>query len=89
MNSAYNVLILWETGVILAVPLKQFFEDAPYECVLYAIENNLLEEPGYKRWKWITTMRNIFKKSFNIKYLRRKATKTKLDSFKKTPKYKY
>ena len=34
-------------------------------------------------------MRNKFKRSFNIKYLKRKATTAKIDSFKKAPKYKY
>ena len=34
-------------------------------------------------------MRNKFKRTYNIKYLRRKATKAKLDSFRKAPKYKY
>ena len=34
-------------------------------------------------------MKNKFKKLFNIKYLRRKATKAKLDSFRKIPKYRY
>ena len=89
MNLAYNVLVLWEIGEISTVPLSQFFEDAPYECALYAIKNNLLDEPGWKRCKRIARMRNKFKRSFDIKYLKRKATKAKIDSFKKAPKYKY
>ena len=34
-------------------------------------------------------MKNEFKRSFNVKYLKRKASKAKLDSFRKAPNYTY
>ena len=66
MNSAYNVLVLLETGEVSTVPLEQFFKDMPYKCVLHRIENNLLKEPGWRRCKRIARIRNKFMKSFNI-----------------------
>ena len=47
-GSSYNLRIAWENGEILEVPLKQFAHDAPVECAMYAKENNLLDEPGWK-----------------------------------------
>ena len=62
-GSCYNLWIEWENGEITFLPLAIFFEDAPYECAMYAINRNLLDEPGWKRCKPYARKRNCFKAS--------------------------
>ena len=70
-------------------PLAKVLEDAPYEVALYAMQNNLLDEPGWKRCKRFARMRNRFTAHYNIKYLTRQVTRAKAEAFRKAPKYKY
>ena len=50
-HNPYNLIIAWENGEISEVPLNLFEHDAPDECALYAKENHLLDEPGWKRYR--------------------------------------
>ena len=46
------MIIAWENGEISEVPLNSFEQDAPDECARYAKENKLLDEPGWKRYRY-------------------------------------
>ena len=50
-SSSYNLRIAWENGEVSEVSLKQFAHDAPVECALYDKENDLLDKPGWKRFR--------------------------------------
>ena len=89
MGSKYNLLIEWENGERSAEPLAKVLEDAPYEVALYAMQNNLLDEPGWKRCKRFARMRNRFTAHYSIKYLKRQVTRARTEAFRKAPKYKY
>ena len=57
---AVNVLIRWETGQVIPVPLTQFLANCPYKLAMYAIENDLLEKPLWKKCKRFARRRNTF-----------------------------
>ena len=89
-----NVLIRWETGQVTPVPLTQFLADCPYELAMFAIENDLLEKPLWKKCKRFARRRTTFKakggnKGNNIKFITRKINQAKINSFRTAPKYKY
>lgn len=50
-GSRYNVLVNWETGENTYEPLHLIAADDPVPCAIYAKENNLLEDPGWKKFK--------------------------------------
>ena len=50
-GSSYNVMIEWENGEKSYEPLDVFGHDDPITCAMYATENNLLDKPGWKRFK--------------------------------------
>ena len=52
-GSPWNVLVEWETGESTYEPLHIIAKDDPVTCAIYAKDNNLLEEPGWKRFKQI------------------------------------
>ena len=76
----YNVIIEWENGEITHEPLSSIAADDPVTCAIYASENNLLDKPGWKRFKSIAKRQ---------KKLFRMANQAKLRSFRMAPKYKY
>ena len=47
-GSRYNVLVNWETGESTFEPLATIAVDDPVTCAIYAKENGLLEEDGWK-----------------------------------------
>jgi hypothetical protein len=49
-GSPYNVMIEWETGETTAEPLQLIAADDPVTCAIYAKENNLLDQPGWRRF---------------------------------------
>ena len=79
-GSSYNINIEWETGEITTEPLHLIAADDPVSCAIYARENNLLDLPGWKRFK------SIAKRE---KKLFRMANQAKLKSYHAAPKYKY
>ena len=80
MGSSYNVTIEWENGEITPEPLSVFAVDDPVACAIYARDNNLLDKPGWKRFRHIAK---------NQKKLLRMANQAKLRSFRTAPKYMY
>ena len=79
-GSMYNVMIEWENGESTTEPLSIVAADDPVTCALYAKEKNLLEAPGWKRFKSIARRE---------KKLLRMVNQAKLRSFNTAPKYKY
>ena len=79
-GSRFNVLVEWETGESTFEPLSTIAADDPVTCAIYARDNNLLEEEGWKRFKRIAKRQ---------KKLIRMANQAKLRSFRTTPVYKY
>jgi hypothetical protein len=79
-GSAYNVMAEWENGEIMSEPLGIIAADDPVTCAIYARENELLEDPGWKRFKGIAKQQ---KKMFQM------ANQAKLRSFRTAPKYMY
>ena len=77
-GSNYNVLVEWEDGSTSAVPLNLLAADDPVACAIYAKENNLLEQPGWKRFKSIARRHKKFIRMVN---------QAKLRSYRSAPKY--
>jgi hypothetical protein len=75
-----NVLVEWENGEISAEPLKQFSEDQPVVCAIYARDNNLLNLPGWCKLKKLADREKKFL---------RMVKQAKLQSYSSAPKYKY
>ena len=79
-GSTYNVRVEWENGEITDEPLTTIAADDPVTCAIYAKDNNLLDAPGWKRFKPIAKRQ---------KHMFRMANQAKLRSFRLAPKYKY
>ena len=77
-GSRYNVLVNWETGESTYEPLHIIAADDPVSCAIYAKENNLLEEEGWKRFKRLAKRQ---------KKLVRLLNQAKLQSFRTRPIY--
>jgi hypothetical protein len=52
-GSIYNVHVEWENGEIPDKPMTTIAADDPVTCSIYAKGNNLLDVPGWKRFKSI------------------------------------
>jgi hypothetical protein len=50
-GSDYNVKVEWETGEVTHEPLAILTKDIPVDLVKYAKENDLLDQPGWKRFR--------------------------------------
>ena len=50
-GSPYNVTVLWENGETSDEPLSLITADDPVSCAIYAHDNNLLDLPGWKRFR--------------------------------------
>jgi len=74
-GTKYNVQVKWETGK----PLNVIAADDPITCAVYVRDNDLLNQPGWKR----------FKKLAAEKQLLRLVRQGKMGSFKSTPHYKF
>ena len=77
-GSTYNVQIKWSTGEVTTEPLSVIAADNPVTCALYAKEHNLLDKPGWKRFKKIA---NRHKKTIRM------VNQAKLRSYNSAPKY--
>ena len=78
-GSTYNVMVAWEDGSHTYEPLKLIAADDPVTCAMYAKKNNLLETPGWKRFK------DIAKRH---KKMLRLLNQSKLRSYRTSPLYK-
>ena len=79
-GSKFNVLIEWENGEQTYEPLDTIAADDPVTCAIYVKENDLLEEPGWRRFKHIAKREGK---------LLRMANQAKLRSYRTAPKYKF
>jgi len=69
-------MIEWETGEITTEPLGIISADDPVTCAIYAKQQNLLDTPGWRKFKHIAKRQ---------KKLFRMANQAKLRSFRLTP----
>ena len=74
------MLIDWEDGSTTSEPLAIFATDDPVSCALYAKENDLLETPGWKRFKKIAKRH---------KKLVRMVNQARLKSIRRAPTYQF
>ena len=72
--------MLWETGEVTYEPLDFLAKDIPVELAQYAIENGLLNKPGWRRFK------RYKRRQKQVERLIRQA---KLQSYRTRTKYKY
>ena len=79
-GSLYNIMVEWETGEVTCEPLQIIAADDPVSCAIYAKDNNLLELPGWKRFKSIAKRQKKFTRMVN---------QAKIKSYTSSPKYKY
>jgi len=79
-GSLYNVRIEWENGEVTDEPLAIIAADDPVSCAIYAQDHNLLDKPGWKRFKSLARRQ---------KKLFRAVNQAKLRSFRTAPRYKY
>ena len=79
-GAPYNVTVLWENGETSEEPLTTIAADDPVSCAIYARDNNLLNLPGWRRFKTIAKKQ---KKLFRL------ANLAKLQRFNTRPKFKY
>ena len=79
-GSSYNVMMEWETGEVTSVPLRIVAADSPVVCAQYAKENNLLDTPGWKRFKRLARREKMFTRMVN---------QAKLRSYNTAPRFKY
>lgn len=77
-GSKFNVLVEWETGEITSEPLNVIAADDPVSCAIYAKDNGLLEQEGWKRFRSIAK---------NQKKMTRMINQAKLKSYRRAPKY--
>jgi hypothetical protein len=79
-GSKITLLIEWDNGEITKEPLSIIAVDDPVTCAIYARENGLLDQPGWKRFKHIAKNEKKFTCMVN---------QANLKSFHTAPKYKY
>ncbi|KAG7345262.1 reverse transcriptase RNA-dependent DNA polymerase [Nitzschia inconspicua] len=79
-GSSFNVMIEWENGEVTTEPLNIIAEDDPVTCAIYALDNDLLDTPGWMRFKKLARRQ---KKLFWM------ANQAKLRSFRTAPRYIY
>jgi hypothetical protein len=79
-GSSYNIMIEWENGEITSEPLDVIAADDPVTCAIYAKDHDLLDLPGWKRFKSIAKRQKKFIRMVN---------QAKLRSYRTAPQYKY
>ena len=79
-GSLYNVMVEWETGEITEEPLSIIAADDPVTCTVYAKKHNLLNLPGWKRFK---------NRVRNQKYLTGATTQTRIRQVRKSATYQF
>jgi hypothetical protein len=79
-GSIYNVRVEWENRETTNEPMTTIAADDPVTCDIYAKDNDLLDVPGWKRFKSIARRQQHM---FHV------ANQAKLRSFRLAPKYKY
>ena len=68
-ESLYNVMVEWETGEITEEPLLIIAADDQVTCAAYAKKHNLLNLPGWKRFKNIAKNQKSFSSVYSTRHL--------------------
>ena len=68
-GSIYNVMVEWETGEITEEPLLIIATDDQLTCAAYAKKHNLLNLPGWKRFKNIARNQKSFTSVYSTQHL--------------------
>ena len=79
-GSQFNICIEWENGEITNEPLGIIAADDPTTCAMYAQENDLLEEPGWRQFRCL---------AMREKQLLCLINQAKVRSFRTAPRYKF
>ena len=79
-RSSYNIRIDWESGEQTYEPLDVIVKDDPITCAIYGRDKNLLDEPGWKRFKAIAKRE---------KKMLRQINQAKVRSYRCAPRYKF
>ena len=61
-GSTYNVQVLWSNGEITWEPFDGIFCDDPLSMATYAKENDLLDQPGWKRLRRFTKSKKKYER---------------------------
>ena len=69
-GSLYNVQVEWENGEITFEPLSIIAADDPVTCAMYALDNKLLNLPGWKRFKHIAKNQKVLARAINQSKIR-------------------
>ena len=77
-GSRYNVNVRWENDEITSEPLKVIAADDPVTLAQYALDNDLLDTDGWRRFRGIAK---------NQKKMKRMVNQAKLRSYRHSPKY--
>jgi len=64
-GSTYNVLVEWETGETTYEPLDLIASDDPVTCAEYARTHDLLDTPGWKRFRRLAKNKKKIKRMIN------------------------
>ena len=75
-----EVQIVWETGAVSTECLETLYKDIPVNLAIYTKENDLLEEEGWKKIRWLANRSRLTE---------RLVKQAKLRSFWISPQYKY
>ena len=76
----YEVLVSWGSATTTWEPMTEIFNDDPVSVSVYALKNNLLNQPGWKRCKPYVK---------NSKRFARMVHQARLKNFRNKPRYKY
>ncbi len=79
-GSSWNVLLEWENGEITSEPIGIIAKDDPVTLAQYALDNGLLDTPGWKRF------RDLAKRQ---KKMLRLVNQAKLRSYRESKRYKF
>jgi hypothetical protein len=79
-GSMYHVLVAWETGEKTYEPLNLIARDDPITCAEYALKHNLLDEPGWIRFRHYTRNKNTLGRIVN---------QCKVSSYRREPFWKF
>ena len=75
-GSQWNVRVQWENGESTWEPLEVIAKSDPVTCAIYAKRNDLLEQPGWKRFKRIAKRQKRFVRLVNQAKLKAYRNKT-------------
>ena len=79
-SGGYKMKVQWASGEVTWQDLSPLFQDDPTSVSLYAMQNKLLDEPGFRRCR---------NKTKNAKKLARMINQTKLKNYRTRPVYQY